>query len=253
MFDYLWWLLPSFLKKSPNEHSYLRRILQSIAENLTAVKTAILKSRLTKFFIPADTTTDYYGTDYPFFLQEHAKDRSLPGGDMNTLLIDPKMRTLLGTKEGLKYYLELFNPGIRVDFIYETAADEMKWILFSKRDLDKEASFNRSVLLNQSERNHGDYEGCRKTRIYSRADPNRSEFLFWVKVYNPITDENDFKVYPEKILSGVDRLKPAHTRGYLVFNYLDPQIAEPRDGQVFIGNAIDIAGTIRQIEPMANA
>ncbi|MFQ6615012.1 MAG: hypothetical protein ACE5D1_09240 [Fidelibacterota bacterium] len=163
------------------------------------------------------------------------------------------MRTFLGTKEGLKYYLELLIPEIRVDFIYEIAADEMKWILFSKRDRDRAASFNRSVLLSKADRDSLEFERNRKTRIYSKTDNNKPEFLFWVKVYNPVTEENVFTIYPEKILSIIDRLKPAHTRGYLLFNYLDPRIVTPLDGQVFIGNTIDITGTIRHVEHVGSA
>jgi hypothetical protein len=246
MFDYLWWLLPSFLKKSLTKNSNLRGILNSAADSLTAVKISILKSRLAKFFIPAESSTDFNETDYPFFLQEHAKDRSLPGVDMNTLLIDPRMRTFLGTKEGMKYYLELLIPEIRVDFIYEIAADEMKWILFSKRDLLREAPFNRSVLLSKADRDLLEFMSNRKTRIYSKTDLNKPEFLFWVKVYDRIKEDGTFAVYPERIIAKIDRLKPAHVKGHLVFNYLDVQVTNISEGQVFIGETVNIEGNVVQ-------
>ncbi|MBC8400384.1 MAG: hypothetical protein H8E14_02730 [Candidatus Marinimicrobia bacterium] len=253
MFDYLWWLLPSFMKKSLIKNSNLRGIIRTVATSLSEVKTVILKSRLAKFFIPTDTTTDFYETDYPEYLLEHAKDKNLPQPGLNELTIDPQMRTFLGTKDGMKYYLEMMIPEIRVDFIYELTADETKWLIFSKSHQIREALFNRSVLLNKPDQINEDYEGKRKTRIYSKADQKMPEFSFWVKVYNPITEENSFTVYPEKILPIIDRLKPAHTRGYLVFNYIDPRIITPLDGQVFIGSSIDVSGTIRQIEQMGSA
>ncbi len=253
MFKYLWWLLPKFLKKNQAADSNLKGLLQSIAQGLQDVKAAILKSRLTMFFIPTETSTNFYETDYPEYLKRHATQRNLPEAGLDELLVDPEMRKLLGTKQGLKYYLERMIPEIRVDFIYELSADESKWLIFSRSQKHKEALFNRSVLLNKSDQHYSNYEGYRKTRIHGKADQMRPEFLFWVKVYNPVTEENRFTVYPEIILAMIDRFKPAHTRGYLVFNYIDPRILTPLDGQVFIGNTIDIAGTIRQSEPFANA
>lgn len=253
MFEYLWWLLPKFLKKNQNNDSNLRGIFRTIATSLSEVKTVILKSRLSKFFIPAETTTDFYETDYSEYLIEHAKDKNLPQLGLNELTLDPQMRVLLGTKQGLKYYLESFIPEIRVDFIYELTADESKWLIFSKSHQIREALFNQSVLLNKPDQINVNYEGYRKTRIYSKADQKKPEFSFWVKVYNPITEENCFTVYPERILPIIDRFKPAHTRGYLVFNYIDPRILTPLDGQVFIGSSIDVSGTIRQIEPLGCA
>lgn len=251
MFEYLWWLLPSFIKKSLKDDSIIRGLFQVIAASLADVKTSILKSRLTRFFIPANTATDFYATDYPGYLKKHALDRNLPDKDLNELLIDPQMRTFLGTKQGIKYYLELMLPGIRVDYIYEISADEMKWILFSKRDLEREAQCNHSVLFSYLDRDHPDFRIYRKTRVYSNVDNNKPEFLFWVKVYDQLPEDGAYTVYPDRIILAIDRLKPAHTRGYLVFNFLDPEIIYPSQGQVFIGNTIDITGNIRQ--PAANA
>ncbi len=251
MFEYLWWLLPSFMKKALKGDSTIRGLLRVIATRLMDIKTAIMKSRLTRFFIPTDTATDFYETDYPKYLKKHALDRNLPEADLNELLIDPQMRTFLGTKQGMIYYLGMMLPDIRVDYIYEISADEMKWILFSKRDLEREAQFNRSVLFSYLDRDHLDFGIYRKTRIYSKVDTAWPEFLFWVKVYNQINGNGTYTVYPERIILAIDRLKPAHTRGYLVFNFLDPEIIYPLQGQVFIGNTIDITGTIRQ--PLAKA
>lgn len=246
MFDYLWWLLPSFMKKHQDENSNLRGILNSVADSFTDIKISILKSRLTKFFIPTDTTTDFYETDYPFFLQEHAKDKNLPQVGLDELLIDPQMRTFLGTNEGMKYYLEMMIPDIRVDFIYEIAADDMKWILFSKRDKDRVSSFNRSVLLSKGDQDLEEFGNNRKTRIYSKTDLNKPEFLFWVKVYNRIKEDGTYTVYPERIIAKIDRLKPAHVKGYLVFNYLDVKVTNISEGQVFIGETVNIEGNAVQ-------
>lgn len=247
MFDYLWWLLPSFMKKSLTKNSNLRGIFRVIADSLREVKTGVFKSRLSKFSLSAETNTDFYESDYPVFFKEHAKDKNLPDADLNTLLMDPWMRTFLGTKEGLKYYLEMMIPDIRVDFIYEIAADNMKWILFSKRELNREASFNRSVLLSREDRNLLEFSANRKTRIYSKSDLNKPEFLFWVKVYNRIKEDGNFAVHPESIIAKIDRLKPAHTKGYLVLNFIDVEVTNLSDGQVFIGETVNIEGTTVQV------
>ncbi|MBC8550842.1 MAG: hypothetical protein H8D23_14450 [Candidatus Brocadiales bacterium] len=244
MFEYLWWLLPSFMKKSLVKSSNLRGILHTVADSLIAIKTSILKSRLSKFFILTDTTTNFYETDYQSFLEEHAKDKNLDNIGLDELLIDPQMRAFLGTKEGMKYYLELLVPNIRVDYIYEISADGMKWIVLKAKDHDSEAMFNRSVLLTTADREREVYTSNRKTRIYSKDDLNLPEFLFWVKVYNRITENGTYTVYPEKIIEKIDRLKPAHTKGHLVFNHIDVGIENIVEGQVFISNEIDLNGSI---------
>ena len=244
MFEYLWWLLPSFMKKSLVKSSNLRGILHTVADSLTEIKTSILKTRLSKFFIPTDTSTDFYETDYPDFLEEHAKDKNLDNIGINELLIDPQMRAFLGTKEGMRYYLELMIPDIRVDFIYEISADGKKWIVLKKISQEKEAMFNRSVLLSIAERESEQFASNRKTRIYSKMDNQLPEFLFWVKVYNRITEDGTYTVYPEKIIEKIDRLKPAHTKGHLVFNHIDVGIENIVEGQVFISNEIDLNGSI---------
>ena len=244
MFEYLWWLLPSFMKKSQSEISNLRGILHTVADSLTAIKTSILKSRLSKFFIPTDTNTLFYESDYQNFLEEHAKDKNLDNMGIDELLIDPQMRAFLGTKEGMKYYLELLVPNIRVDFIYEISADGKKWILFKAKDMEKEAMFNRSVLLSIADKESEQFASNRKTRIYSKMDNQLPEFLFWVKVYNRITEDGTYTVYPEKIIEKIDRLKPAHTKGHLVFNHIDVGIENIVEGQVFITEEIDLDGSV---------
>jgi len=244
MFEYLWWLLPSFMKKSQNEYSNLRGILNSIAGSLTDIKTSILKSRLSKFFIPTDTNTNFYETDYQSFLEEHAKEKNLLNVVLNELLIDPHMRAFLGTKEGMRYYLELLIPDIRVDFIYEISADGKKWIVLKKKSQETEAMFNRSVLLSKTDQINSQYETNRKTRIYSKMDNQLPEFLFWVKIYNRITEDGTYTVYPEKIIEKIDRLKPAHTKGHLVFNHIDVGIENIVEGQVFITEEIDLDGSV---------
>lgn len=244
MFDYLWWLLPSFMKKHQDVNPNLRGILNSVADSFTDIKISILKSRLTKFFIPTDTATDFYETDYPEFLLEHAKDKNLPQVGLDELLIDPQMRTFLGTKEGMKYYLELLLPEIRVDFIYEISADGKKWILLKAKHIENQAMFNRSVLLSKADQFKLKYERKRKTRIYSKADHNLPEFLFWVKVYNRIIEDGAYTVYPEKIIHKIDRLKPAHTKGHLVFNHIDVGLDNIVEGQVFITEEIDLNGSV---------
>lgn len=244
MFDYLWWLLPSFMKKSLNKNSNLRGIFKTIAESLNCVKSAIYKSRLSKFFTQTETRTDFYETEYDDFLKVHADDKNLPNMGINELLIDPQMRAFLGTKEGMKYYLELLIPNIRVDYIYEISADGMKWIVLKAKDMEKEAMFNRSVLLTTADREREVYTSNRKTRIYSKDDLNLPEFLFWVKVYNRITENGTYTVYPEKILENIDRFKPAHTKGYLVFNHIDVGIENIVEGQVFITEEIDLSGSV---------
>ena len=247
MFEYLWWLLPSFMKKSQNEISNLRGILHTVADSVTTIKTSILKSRLSKFFIPTDTSTDFYETDYLEFLEEHAKDKNLDNMDYNELLIDPQMRAFLGTKEGMRYYLEFLIPDIRVDFIYEISADGKKWIVLKKISQETEAMFNRSVLLSIAERESEQFASNRKTRIYSKMDNEHPEFLFWVKIYNRITEDGTYTVYPERIIEKIDRLKPAHTKGHLVFNHIDVGIENIVEGQVFISNEIDLNGSIISI------
>ncbi len=244
MFEFLWWLLPSFMKKSLVKSSNLRGILNAVADSLTTIKTSILKTRLSKFFIPTDTNTNFYESDYQMFLEEHSKDKNLDNMDFNELLIDPQMRAFLGTKEGMKYYLELLVPNIRVDFIYEISADGKKWILFKAKDMEKEAMFNRSVLLSKAERESEQFASNRKTRIYSKNDNELPEFLFWVKVYNRITENGTYTVYPEKIIEKIDRLKPAHTKGHLVFNHIDVGIENIVEGQVFITEEIDLDGSV---------
>jgi len=247
MFEYLWWLLPSFMKKSLNTNSNLRGILNAVADSLTAVKISIIKSRLSKFFIPTDTTTDFYETDYLEFFEEHAKDKNLDNIGIDELLIDPQMRAFLGTKEGMRYYLELLIPNIRVDFIYEISADGKKWILLKAKEIETEAMFNRSVLLSNADRESEQFASNRKTRIYSKNDNQLPEFLFWVKVYNRITENGTYTVYPEKIIEKIDRLKPAHTKGHLVFNHIDVGIENIVEGQVFITNEIDLNGSVISI------
>ena len=166
--------------------------------------------------------------------------------ELDELLIDPQMRAFLGTKEGMKYYLELLLPDIRVDFIYELSADGMKWILFNTKDLSKQAMFNRSVLLSKEDQELAEYASNRKTRIYSKSDRRLPEFLFWVKVYNRIKEDSTYTVYPEKIIEKIDRLKPAHTKSYLVFNLLDVEVTNISEGQVFIGETVNIEGNVVQ-------
>jgi len=246
MFDYLYWLLPSFMKKSQRDDSNLRGIFKTIAESLRQLKSDILKSRLSKFFIPTDTTTDFYETDYQGFLEEHARDKNLPNVGLDELLIDPQMRAFLGTKEGMKYYLELLLKDIRVDYIYEISADGMKWILFKATDLSKQAMFNRSVLFSKEDQKLEEYSSNRKTRIYSKTDLDKPEFLFWVKIYNRIQENGKYTVYPEKIIEKINRLKSAHTKGYLVFNLLDVEVTNISEGQVFIGETVNIEGNVVQ-------
>jgi len=253
MLDYLWWLLPSFLKKTNSPASNTRGLLSVFATEFELLKSAILKTRLSKFFSQIETRTNYFETEHAENLLAHAKDRGLPAVDIDTLLRDPEMRGVLGSKQGMKYYLELLIPGIRVDYLYEIGADAKKWLVFGKRDLPGEAQYNRSVLLNADLQDQGEYADYRSTRVYSKHDQNLPEFLFWVKVYNPITAEHQFSVYPEIILAAIDRFKPAHTKGHLVFNYLDPEVLSPWDGQVFIGNNINVSGSIKMVETMANA
>lgn len=232
------------MKKSQSENSNLRGILNTVADSLTALKTSILKTRLSKFFIPTNTNTNFYETDYQMFLEEHSKDKNLDNINYNELLIDPQMRAFLGTKEGMKYYLELLVPNIRVDFIYEISADGMKWILLKKKSQETEAMFNRSVLLTKTDQTNSQYEANRKTRIYSKMDNELPEFLFWVKVYNRIAEDGTYTVYPEKIIEKIDRLKPAHTKGHLVFNHIDVGIDNIVEGQVFITEKIDLNGSV---------
>lgn len=244
MFEYLWWLLPSFMKKSQSENSNLRGIMNAVADSLTAVKISIIKSRLSKFFIPTDTNTLFYESDYQTFLEEHAKDKNLDSFGIDELLIDPQMRAFLGTKEGMRYYLELMIPNIRVDFIYEISADGKKWILLKANDIETEAMFNRSVLLSIANKENEQFSSNRKTRIYSKMDNELPEFLFWVKIYNRITEDGTYTVYPEKIIEKIDRLKPAHTKGHLVFNHIDVGIENIVEGQVFITEKIDLNGSV---------
>lgn len=247
MFDYLWWLLPSFMKKSQRENSNVKGILGTVADSLFALKDSILKSRLTKFFVTTDTKTDFYDTEYTDYLKMHAFDRNLPHVSQEELLIDPQMRTFQGTKQGIKYYSELLIPEIRVDFIYEISADDKKWVLFSKSDQEREAMFNRSVLLSKFDRDDPAFTTYRFTRIYSRDDNSLPEFLFWVKAYNRINEDGTLTVYPEKILTTIDRFKPAHTRGYLVFNYIDVEITNITEGQVFISETVNFEGKVVQL------
>jgi|GEM_PF-2583901 len=245
MFEYLWWLLPAFLKKSTTKRSNMRGLIEVISDELWEVKQSILKSRLSKFVAHHTTTTDYYESEYAENLSLHAFDRGLPGVPAESLRIDALKRESLGNKAGMKYYLELMNPGVRLDFLYEIGADLKKWLIFNTRDLASEAAVNRSVLLSASDLALNSSVQNRSTRIYSKAEVNAYEFLFWAKIYNPIGETGEFTVYPEKILESLDRLKPAHTRGFLVFNLLDPEVLSPWDGQVFIGTSIDISGTIK--------
>ncbi|MBC8193973.1 MAG: hypothetical protein H8E18_16420 [FCB group bacterium] len=253
MFEYLWWLLPAFLKKSTTKGSSMQGLIEVISDELWEIKQSILKSRLSKFVSHHSTTTDYYQSEHAENLSLHASDRGLPGVPAESLIIDAVKRESLGSKVGMKYYLELMNPGVRLDFLYEIGADLKKWLIFNPTDLASEAAVNRSVLLNASDLALHSNAQNRSTRIYSKAEASTPEYLFWAKVYNPIGESGEFTVYPEKILNSLDRLKPAHTMGFLVFNFLDPEVLSPWDGQVFIGTSIDISGTIRTISTPANA
>jgi len=253
MFEYLQWLLPSFYKKCIKPESSIQGLLQVIADELGNIKQSILKSRLSKYFTHYPTTTNYYDSDYSDNIKLHALDRGLPGVLAESLAVDPQKRESLGNKAGMKYYLELLNQGIRLDFLYELGADLKKWLIFNTVDLASEMSVNRSVLLNTSDLAGNVNAQNRSTRIYSKAEISAPEFLFWAKVYNPIGESGEFRVYPETILKSIDRLKPAHTRGFLVFNFLDPEVLSPLDGQVFIGTTIDVSGTIRMVATQANA
>jgi len=258
MFQYIRWLLPKFLKQKLTRNSVLTGLLVTIAASLQETKMALLTSRLRRFIAQTQTKSDYYRTEDGDDLAFHGLDRGLEKQPEETvadfrkrLLRDPDFRPALGTHQGLKHYLEQRIPAIRVDFIYEIAADDQKWLVFSERDLSSEATFNHSVLNSATSLDEPAFQEFRGTRIYSGLDTEPAEFIFWVKVYNPLSEEGKYRVYPEKILKEIDRLKPAHTRGYLVFNLLDPEWIFPQDGQVFIGTAIDIIGRIRQ--PIATA
>lgn len=249
MFDYLWWLLPNFFKKHVGENSIVKSLFEIFANAVSSIKTDTLKTRLSAFIGRADTLTDYYELEGDADLLLHGADRMLPKKETESieeyrdrLLNDPYYRPLMGTKEGMKYYLEHFIPQIRVDFIYEIYADDKKWIVLSNYDQGREATFNLSYLFIADEMNLEEYVDLRKMRIYSNEDLSQPEFLFWVKVYNEILEDGSFTIYPEKILEKIDRLKPGHTRGFLAFNLIDNEFTNLSDGQVFIGETINIEG-----------
>jgi len=258
MFDYLWWLLPNFFKKSIKSNSIIRGLVHVFADAISSIKQNTLKARLSHFISKAETTTDYYETETSDDLSLHGEDKILPQKDGETtddyrqrLLDDPNYRILLGTKAGIKHYLEHFIPEIRVDFIYEISADDKKWIVLSIYDQQREAKFNLSHLFNADDILLEDYSPLRQMRIYSTEDLNLPEFLFWVKVYNRINEDGLFTVYPEKILEKIDRLKPAHTKGHLAFNLIDNEFTNLVDGQVIIGENITVEG--KTVDPPAIA
>ena len=219
--EHMRWLLPEVRKRKDKQDSTLYGLLVTIGIVLEELKSAILTTRLRKYFLVRDADNPYYDSELRTTdLDMHALDRGLRRlqGENNASLLD-RISTLahrnqfLGTKAGMKYLIEeLF--GLNCERIVEYYADDQVWIILT--DVSQSAEVENNVTHVFSEADSDNFEAFRQTRIYSEGDLSLA-FHFWIH----ISYQQGMEIDEEVILETINAQKPAHTRAVVHFTEIE--------------------------------
>jgi len=215
----IWWLLPGWRKRKTKAESTLWGLVDAVGEILDTLKTAILISRLRRFFLVRSQTDtqDYYSSaERSSDLEAHGRDRGLMRLPEETdpqllerLSTLPYRNGFLGSKTGMKYLIEeIF--GLLLDSLVEFYADDMALIVLSENEQAAETEINLSHVFNLQDQET--WDAYRQNRIFQSDDVTQA-FHFALNISNPAFVDYD----PEVVTQLVNAQKPAHTRVIIYF------------------------------------